>query len=141
MRRVLDAPNDELSLASQISPVPNDGMQVLQSLAFRLPSCRGQGSSRSTALLRHVLSSPIDRAGMGERTFVALPGEERRRGVASRGREVATSRLGRRYASPFTKERALAPEIDSGGGRHSGEMGGCHPGAMFLCAFDYDAGG
>lgn len=61
---------------------------------------------------------------------------------ASRGREVATSRLGRRYASPSTKEHFLALEVDGGGGgRRSGEMGGCHPSVTFLCASNYDAGG
>lgn len=52
-----------------------------------------------------------------------------------------TTRQRCRDGSPSAKERALALEIGSGGGRNSGAMGGCHPGATFLCAFDCDVGG
>lgn len=58
-----------------------------------------------------------------------------------RASQGSIPRLIRRFASPVTKECNLTLEIDSAGGRHSGEMGECHSGATLLCAFDSGPGG
>lgn len=54
---------------------------------------------------------------------------------------TSLSQQGRKYGSPFTKERFLAFEISGGGCSTPGKRGECHPGAMLLWAFDSDAGG
>lgn len=111
--------------------------QVLQSLAFRSPSYKaGKQSLHCDAETR---PSVLRRPGWDGRRNVRGPSWGRDSDVevrASRGREVASSRLGRRHAPPFSKERALALEIGGGGGRIVGNMGGCHLSATVLCAFN-----
>lgn len=135
MRRVLDSisslnnsPNDELSLMSQIASAS----------ITCVPFAELQGREAVVALRCRNTSFRPPSTGLGwaKKRSWPFPGKRDVEVRASRGREVATSRLGRRHAPPFSKERALALEIGGGGGRNLGNMSGCHLSATVLCAFN-----